>query len=141
MQNKKNSFSVEGGRWCETKRLRMEGHKAKCKLRATQVQPDKHGRVVLLPCKKWRLCTLLYSSVYWTSHVFHSTRNTLPCITSHPVQGQQFYMNIKKLGLNEGGISNKISIPIFWFAYIYRLTISLSYIFVHHVLEMEYCIL
>merc|ERR1712200_139805 len=28
--------SVEGGRWCESKRIRMEGHKAKAKLRATE---------------------------------------------------------------------------------------------------------
>ena len=30
-------FSIEGGRWCESKRIRMEGHKAKAKLRATEV--------------------------------------------------------------------------------------------------------
>ena len=24
-------------------------------------QPDKHGRVVLVPCKKWRFCTILYN--------------------------------------------------------------------------------
>ena len=31
-------FSIEGGRWCESKRIRMEGHKAKAKLRATEVK-------------------------------------------------------------------------------------------------------
>jgi len=41
-------ISVEGGRWCESKRLRMEGgHKAKCKLRATQ-GPEFQIRVVPL---------------------------------------------------------------------------------------------
>ena len=34
-------FSIEGGRWCESKRIRMEGHKAKAKLRATEVKKCK----------------------------------------------------------------------------------------------------
>jgi len=40
-------ISVEGGRWCESKRIRMEGHKAKCKLRATE-GPEFDIRVVPL---------------------------------------------------------------------------------------------
>lgn len=40
-------ISVEGGRWCESKRIKMDGHKAKCKLRATE-GPEFDIRVVPL---------------------------------------------------------------------------------------------
>ncbi|XP_023336482.1 uncharacterized protein LOC111707587 isoform X2 [Eurytemora carolleeae] len=40
-------ISIEGGRWCETKRIRLEGFKAKCKLRATQ-GPEFQVRMVPL---------------------------------------------------------------------------------------------
>ena len=32
-------------------------------------RPDIHGRVILVPCKNLCKCTLLYSSVHWTSLV------------------------------------------------------------------------
>jgi len=40
-------ISVEGGRWCETKRIRLDGHKTKCKLRATE-GPEFDIRVIPL---------------------------------------------------------------------------------------------
>ena len=48
--------------------------------------PDKHGRVFLIPCQKWR--KLLHISVHCTlttSYVLHRTRTTRPCLTGHPV--------------------------------------------------------
>ena len=49
--------------------------------------PVKHGRVFLVPWKKWLFhCSVGYfTRVHWTSHFLQCTRNTRPCLTGHPV--------------------------------------------------------
>ena len=51
----------------------------------SKTRPDKRGRVVLVPCKKWPVSVGYCTLVHWTSHFLQGTINTRLCITVHPV--------------------------------------------------------
>ena len=52
-----------------------------------KTRPDKHGRVVLITCKR-DLSSVMYSSEHRTSHFLQGTRTTRPWLKGHPVDYQ-----------------------------------------------------
>ena len=77
-----------------------------------KTRPDQYGRVFLYLVKSDVQCTLLYSSVHSTSHVFQCNRNTRPCITGHPVCRRQLGSSGRTVlpGLNQASGFSRILI-------------------------------
>ena len=54
-------------------------------LRTSTTRPDKHGRIFLVPVKSDLSSVHSCTRVHWTSNFYLGTRNTLQCLTGHPV--------------------------------------------------------